>query len=158
MDSPGKNTGVGCHFFLQGIFPTQGSSLHIPHWRQILYHLSHQGSPKANLAASLIYCPKPKFCSGSSLTEHPRPRFLCPVNFSQIYCFFAKKRKSCLLFLGPVFMRPLPSQIKFVFIIPTHLSWVHFIISPAIAIQGDLRGEFPPLRNKQVLKPILVSF
>ena len=24
--SPGKNTGVGCHFLLQGIFPTQGSS------------------------------------------------------------------------------------------------------------------------------------
>ena len=24
-DSPGKNTGVGCHFLLQGIFPTQGS-------------------------------------------------------------------------------------------------------------------------------------
>ena len=23
-DSPGKNTGVGCHAFLQGIFPTQG--------------------------------------------------------------------------------------------------------------------------------------
>ena len=27
-DSPGKNTGVGCHFLLQGIFPTQGSILH----------------------------------------------------------------------------------------------------------------------------------
>ena len=26
-DSPGKNTGVGCHFLLQGIFPTQGSNL-----------------------------------------------------------------------------------------------------------------------------------
>ena len=26
-DSPGKNTGVGCHFFLQGIFPSQGSNL-----------------------------------------------------------------------------------------------------------------------------------
>ena len=25
-DSPGKNTGVGCHAFLQGIFPTQGSN------------------------------------------------------------------------------------------------------------------------------------
>ena len=24
-DSPGKNTRVGCHAFLQGIFPTQGS-------------------------------------------------------------------------------------------------------------------------------------
>ena len=27
-DSPGKNTGVGCHALLQGIFPTQGSNLH----------------------------------------------------------------------------------------------------------------------------------
>ena len=30
-DSPGKNTGVGCHFFLQGIFPTQESKLHLLH-------------------------------------------------------------------------------------------------------------------------------
>ena len=28
-DSSGKNTGVGCHFLLQGIFPTQGSNLHL---------------------------------------------------------------------------------------------------------------------------------
>ena len=28
-DSPGKNTGVGCHCLLQGIFPTQGSNLHL---------------------------------------------------------------------------------------------------------------------------------
>ena len=27
-DSPGKNTGVGCHLLLQGIFPTQGSNWH----------------------------------------------------------------------------------------------------------------------------------
>ena len=38
---PGKNTGVGCHAFLQGIFPTQGSNLGLLHGRQILYHLSH---------------------------------------------------------------------------------------------------------------------
>ena len=141
---------MGCGFLLQGIFPTQGSNPHLPHCRKILYYLSHQGSPKTNLAARLIYCPKPKFCSGSLLTKHPKPKFLCPFNFSQIYCFFAKKWKSCLLFLGPVFMRPLPSQTKFVFILPTHLSWVHFIISPPIVIQRDLRGEFPPLQNKQV--------
>ena len=30
------NTGVGCHFLLQGIFPTQGSNLGLPHWRQTL--------------------------------------------------------------------------------------------------------------------------
>ena len=43
-DSPGKNTGVGCHVLLQGIFPTQGLNLGLLHCGQILYHLSHQGS------------------------------------------------------------------------------------------------------------------
>ena len=45
-DSPGKNTGVGCHPLLQGIFPTQGSNPGLPHCRWILYHLSHQESPR----------------------------------------------------------------------------------------------------------------
>ena len=36
-----KNTGVGCHFLLQGIFPTQRLNPRLPHCRQILYHLSH---------------------------------------------------------------------------------------------------------------------
>ena len=44
-DSPGQNTGVGCHALLLGIFPIQGSNPGLPHCRQILYHLSHQGSP-----------------------------------------------------------------------------------------------------------------
>ena len=42
---PGKNTGVGCHFLLQGIFLIQGSNLDLFHCSQILYHLSYQGSP-----------------------------------------------------------------------------------------------------------------
>ena len=45
-DSPGKNTRVGCHALLQGIFPTQGASSGLLHCRQILYCLSHQGSPR----------------------------------------------------------------------------------------------------------------
>ena len=45
-DSPNKNTGVCCHSVLQGIFPTQGSNLGLLHCRQILYRLSHQGSPR----------------------------------------------------------------------------------------------------------------
>ena len=44
-DSPGKNTGVGCHALLQGVFPIQGSNPGLLHCRQILYHLSPQGSP-----------------------------------------------------------------------------------------------------------------
>ena len=33
---------MGCHFLLQGIFPTQGSNPALPHYRQTLYQLSHQ--------------------------------------------------------------------------------------------------------------------
>ena len=49
MGFPGKDTRVGCHFLLQGIFPTQGSNSGLLHCRQILYRLSHKGSP---------FCPK----------------------------------------------------------------------------------------------------
>ena len=45
-NSLGQNkTGVGWHFLLQGIFPTQGSNPGLSHCRQILYQLSHKGSP-----------------------------------------------------------------------------------------------------------------
>ena len=47
-DSPGKNTGVGCHFLLQGIFPTQGLDPGIeptsPAWQVDSLSLSHLGS------------------------------------------------------------------------------------------------------------------
>ena len=42
---PGKNTGVGCHFLLQGVFLTQGLNSHLLHCRQILYSLNNWGSP-----------------------------------------------------------------------------------------------------------------
>ena len=45
-NSPGRNTGVGSHSLLQGIFLTQGSNPGLPHCRRILYQLSHQGSPR----------------------------------------------------------------------------------------------------------------
>ena len=40
----GKNTGVGCHFLLQEIFPTQGLNPGLPDCGQMLSCLSHQGS------------------------------------------------------------------------------------------------------------------
>ena len=45
-NSPGRNTGVGSLSPLQGIFPTQGSNPGLPNCRQILYQLSHKGSPR----------------------------------------------------------------------------------------------------------------
>ena len=52
-DVPGKNTGVGCHSLLQGIFWTQGSNSGLLHCKQILYHLSHQGAQHSSLKS---YC------------------------------------------------------------------------------------------------------
>ena len=45
-NSPGWNTGVGCHALLQGIFLTQESNQGLLHCRRILHQLSYQGSPK----------------------------------------------------------------------------------------------------------------
>ena len=46
-NSPGQNTGVGSLSLLQEIFPTQGLNPGLPHCRQILYQLSHKGSPSS---------------------------------------------------------------------------------------------------------------
>ena len=43
-NSPGKNTGVGCHSLLQGTFPTQGSNPDLLHCRQVPYHPSREAS------------------------------------------------------------------------------------------------------------------
>ena len=51
-DSPGKNTGVGCYFLLQGIFLTQGSNSSLLLCRQTLYPLSHQ---RSSLFLLLLY-------------------------------------------------------------------------------------------------------
>ena len=53
-DSPAKNTGVGSHSLLQGVFPTQGSNQGLPHCRKILYRLS-QWKRKKRTGAS-YYC------------------------------------------------------------------------------------------------------
>ena len=43
-DSPGRNTGLGCHALLQGIFLTLGLNPRLLYCRQILYHWHHVGS------------------------------------------------------------------------------------------------------------------
>ena len=53
-DARGKNTGVGCHALLQGIFPTRGSNPSLLHYRLILYHLSHQGSLLSDINVSIL--------------------------------------------------------------------------------------------------------
>ena len=59
----GMLSGVGSLSLLQGIFPTQGSNPGLPNCRQILYQLSHKGSPR--ILAWVAY----PFSSRSSLTQ-----------------------------------------------------------------------------------------
>ena len=54
-NSPGENTGLGCHSLLQGIFLTQGWNPGLLHCWQILYHMSHQESPHYILSPYLFY-------------------------------------------------------------------------------------------------------
>ena len=53
-DSPGRNTGVGCHFLLQRIFLTQGSNPDLLHHREILYCPSPQGSNISSVQFSCL--------------------------------------------------------------------------------------------------------
>ena len=46
---------MGCHFLLQGLFPTQESNLDLLHYRQILYYLSLQGSPMRWLGRGYLF-------------------------------------------------------------------------------------------------------
>jgi len=68
--SLGQETGEGSCSFLQEIFPTQGSNPGLPHCRQILYQLSHKGSPR--ILQWIVY----PFSSGSSQPRN-RTRVSC---------------------------------------------------------------------------------
>ena len=53
---PGNNTGVGNHFLLQGIFPTQGSNPVLPHYRQTPYCLSRHRSEQEGYLVNTATC------------------------------------------------------------------------------------------------------
>ena len=82
-DSPGKNTGVGCHALLQGIFPAQGRFWTLMHCRQILDPLSHQGSPlnRQYCSISQVCClNKKEFVSQLTYTCKVSKFILCQYN------------------------------------------------------------------------------
>ena len=85
-NSSGKNTGMDCHFLLQGIFPTQGSSLGLLHCRWILYHLSHQEGPESRAKRMIQLC---NYRAGRKCSS------MCPLKIStQTYVFGLGKMPS----------------------------------------------------------------
>ena len=77
-DFQGKNTGVGCHFLLQGIFPTQELNPNLLHWQADFLPLSHQASPWfcIHLRFKVWSLDQiPQYSSpGNLLNSHLRPR------------------------------------------------------------------------------------
>ena len=90
-NSSGKTTAVGCHFLLQEILPTQESNLGLLHCRQILYRLSHQGSPRqlrhffrARIKPATQGCPHSSSLQASTLPVEPSKDPLCCRNWKTI--------------------------------------------------------------------------
>ena len=103
-DFPGKNTGVDSYFLLQGIFLTQGSNLlsctgffttvepgkqlllnpALPHGRQILYPLSHQGSPINTIWCCLILYDLAVPCLGIYLEKTVIQKDKCTPMFTAL--------------------------------------------------------------------------
>ena len=71
----GKNIGVGCHFLLQGIFPTQGSNSCLLHWQLDSLPLSHRRKFSSVQSLSRVWlcdsmdCSKPGFLVHHQLPE-----------------------------------------------------------------------------------------
>ena len=105
-DSPGKNTGVGCHALLQGIFPTQESNPCLPPCRQILYHLSHQGSPR--ILEWVTYC-SPGYLPHWGIVYVCMYIYVCMCVY--IYIHTAKSLQLCLTLWDPVDGSPPGSTI-----------------------------------------------
>ena len=84
-NSPGKSTGMACHSLLQGIFLTQGSNQGLSHCRQILHHLSHQGSPWQNKVLQIQIPPRFEL---SPVSQWPAVQFYVAIHSSQCKLVF----------------------------------------------------------------------
>ena len=82
-DFPGKNTGVGCHFLLQGVFPTKGSSPHLTLCRWTLLSLSYQGSPGRLFSSVQFSCSVVSNSLRPHEPQHARPP--CPAPTPRVY-------------------------------------------------------------------------
>ena len=103
-DSPGKNTGVGCHALLQEIFSTQGLNPGLPYCRRIFYLLSHTVYSPVPFPSPLPLPTAHSTCTGVSLNipsslctqglcicsslllDHPSHRLVDPSYGSQLEC------------------------------------------------------------------------
>ena len=131
-NSPGKNTGVGCHSRLQGIFQTQGSNPGL-HCRQILYWLSQQGSPTVRYCQISLH----RDCTNLNLSQQHKK-----VSASFLCCSVAQL---CLTLWDPMDCSTpdFPILHHLLEFAQTHVHW----ISDAIQSSHPLSSPSPPAFN-----------
>ena len=105
-NSPGKNTGVGCHSLLQGIFPIQGLNYSLLHCRWILCHLSPQRSP------SLCMHTTKMGSQGLSYTEKLRKKGEKNLPIVYLICVRHCAMSVYLLFQYAPFNQPILKEIS----------------------------------------------
>ena len=81
-NSPGKNTGVGFHVLLQGIFPTQELDPGLPHCRRLLYYVSRQGT--AGLPPALKHLFSSTKDSAPARSGYPYTKWRIIVSLSRV--------------------------------------------------------------------------
>ena len=152
-NSPGENTRVGSLSLLQGIFPSQGSNPSLPHCRQILYQLSHKGSPFffTKKFLFLLYFTL-QYCIGfaihwheSTTGVHAFPNMNPPPTGKSLFRIqFSSVAQSCLTLCDPMNCSTpgLPIHHQFPEFTQTHVHWVgdaiqpsHPLSSPSIYLQ-----------------------
>ena len=100
MEFAGNSTGVDCHFLLQRIFPTQGSNPGLPHCRQTLYRLSHQGSPIQSLSCVQLFAiPWTAACQASL-------SFTIPWNLPRLMSIESVMPSNHLILFQPLLLLP----------------------------------------------------
>ena len=118
-NSPGQNTGMGSRSLLQGIFPNQELNPGLTHCRQILYHLSHQGSFSFSAAAAKSLQPCLTLCDpidgsppGFPVSGILQARTLewVAISFSKA-CMHAKSLQPCLTLCDPMDSNPPGSSV-----------------------------------------------
>ena len=146
-ESPGQNTKMGSCSLLQGVFLTQGSKPGLPHCRQILDWLSHQGSPRILERVAYPFSrgfPNPGIELGSpALQADSSTTELCGKPTARIleWCSMCSSSGPCLSELSTV----------------THPSWFIELSKPfchdkAVTHEGDKKWCFWIVVLKKTLK------
>ena len=106
MESSGKNTGVGFHALLQGIFPTQGSNLGLLHCSQILYYVSHQGSPNIPNCCCLVTHRVQLFATPNTAACQVSLSFTISWSLLKLMSIESMMPSRCLVLCHPLFLLP----------------------------------------------------